>query len=205
MGRFNQRPPLSPERIPAPSQRPPGPGTGALTAAEPVVGGELQGALGAVPALPPELELALLHPAVRPGRHAAGVRQVSLAGETAGLKSTAFTASRWQRAQAGCESLLSLLGRTWGRYAAGNRDPWKSPVSQSQTRIALLKLPTVRVLITLGPVIRKLFTDLKQRKENGSHRLPQAEEHPYGRCSAGLDPTMLLRGGRRHRPPRWRG
>lgn len=65
-------------------------GKGALTAAEPVVGGELQGALGAVPALPPELELALLHPAVRPGRHAAGVRQVSLARETAGLKPTAF-------------------------------------------------------------------------------------------------------------------
>lgn len=65
-------------------------GKGALTAAEPVVGGELQSALGAVPALPPELELALLHPAVRPGRHAAGVRQVSLARETAPLKSTAF-------------------------------------------------------------------------------------------------------------------
>ena len=65
-------------------------GKGTLTAAEPVVGGELQGALGAVPALPPELELALLHPAVRPGRHAAGVRQVSLAWETAGLKPTAF-------------------------------------------------------------------------------------------------------------------
>lgn len=65
-------------------------GKGALTAAEPVVGGELQGALGAVPALPPELELALLHPAVRPGRHAAGVRQVSLAREIAGLKPTVF-------------------------------------------------------------------------------------------------------------------
>lgn len=52
--------------------------------------GELQGALGAVPALPAELELALLHAAVRPGRHAAGERQVSLARETAGLKSTLF-------------------------------------------------------------------------------------------------------------------
>lgn len=55
---------------------------GALTAAEPVVRGELQGALGAVPALPAELELALLHPAVCPGRHAAGERQVSLPWET---------------------------------------------------------------------------------------------------------------------------
>lgn len=36
----------------------------------------------------------------------------------------------------------------------------------------------VRVLITLGPVIRKLFTDLKQRKENESHSLPEDEEHP---------------------------
>lgn len=54
------------------------------------MGGELQGALGAVPALPAELELALLHPAVRPGRHAARVRQVSLAWETAALKSTLF-------------------------------------------------------------------------------------------------------------------
>jgi len=69
---------LAPEGIPV------------LTAAQPVVGGELQGALGAVPPLPAELELALLHPAVRPGRHAAGVRQVSLARETAGLKSAAF-------------------------------------------------------------------------------------------------------------------
>lgn len=71
-------------------------GKGALTAAEPVVGGELQGALGAVPALPPKLELALLHPAVRPRRHAAGVCQVSLAQERAGLKSTTF----YQRKQA---------------------------------------------------------------------------------------------------------
>lgn len=55
------------------------------------MGGELQGALGAVPALPAELELALLHPAVRPGRHAAGVRQVSLARETAGLTSSLFS------------------------------------------------------------------------------------------------------------------
>lgn len=48
-----------------------------------------------------------------------------------------------------------------------------------QNEIALLKLLTAaRVLITLGPVIRKLFTDLKQRKENESHSLPQAEEHP---------------------------
>lgn len=61
-------------------------GRGALTAAEPVVGGELQGTLGAVPALPPKLELALLHPAVRPGRHAAGVGQVSLAREKEGVK-----------------------------------------------------------------------------------------------------------------------
>lgn len=86
--------------MPAGTQRHPGLGTrvpvgpGALTAAEPVVGGELQGALGAVPALPPELELALLHPAVRPGRHAAGVRQVSLACETAGLKPTRINSNR---------------------------------------------------------------------------------------------------------------
>lgn len=71
-------------------------GKGALTTAEPVVGGELQGTLGAVPALPPKLELALLHPTVRPCRHAAGVRQVSLARERAGLKSAAF----YQRKQA---------------------------------------------------------------------------------------------------------
>jgi len=47
-----------------------------------------------------------------------------------------------------------------------------------QNNITALKLLTVRVLITLGPVIRKLFTDLKQRKENETRRLTQAEEHP---------------------------
>lgn len=95
VGQLKQQHQLFPEHIPAGSQRIPGQGAvpageGALTAAEPVVGGELQGALGAVPALPPELELAFLHPAVCPGRHAAGERQVSLAWETAGLKSTLF-------------------------------------------------------------------------------------------------------------------
>lgn len=95
VSQLKQQHQLSPEHIPAGSQRIPGQravpaGEGALTAAEPVVGGELQGALGAVPALPPELKLAFLHPAVCPGRHAAGERQVSLAWETAGLKSTLF-------------------------------------------------------------------------------------------------------------------
>lgn len=51
--------------------------------------GELQRALGAVPALPPELELALLHPALRARRHAAGVRQVRLHGK-ARVRSSAF-------------------------------------------------------------------------------------------------------------------
>lgn len=36
----------------------------------------------------------------------------------------------------------------------------------------------VPALITLGPVIRKLFTDLKQRKENEPRHLTQAQEHP---------------------------
>lgn len=53
----------------------------ALTTAQAVVGGELQGALGAVPALPSELELAFLHPTLCARRHAAGVRQVRLHGE----------------------------------------------------------------------------------------------------------------------------
>lgn len=83
------------------------------------MGGELQGALRAVPALPSELELALLHAAVRPGRHAAGVRQVSLARETEGLKPTRINRNR----QTCCESFPALWNRTWSRYALGNRVP----------------------------------------------------------------------------------
>lgn len=45
------------------------------------MGGELQGALGAVPTLPSKLKLALLHPTLCARRHAAGVRQVRLHGE----------------------------------------------------------------------------------------------------------------------------
>lgn len=58
--------------------------------------------------------------------------------------------------------------------------------------MALLKLLIVTVLITLGPVIRKLFTDLKGREGNESHDLTQAQEHPPGMPLL-LNPTMLLR------------
>jgi len=54
-----------------------------LTAAQPAVAGELQGPLGAVPAVPGKLELALLDAALRPGCHAAGVDEVGL-GESSG-------------------------------------------------------------------------------------------------------------------------
>jgi len=64
-----------------------------------------------------------------------------------------------------CESLPSLLHSTWSRHVPGNRVPWQNPVSRLRNKIVLLQFLTVRVLITLGPVIRKLFTDLKQRKE----------------------------------------
>lgn len=52
-----------------------------LTAAQPAVAGELQCPLGAVPAIPGELELALLDAALRPGRHTAGVDEVGLGAE----------------------------------------------------------------------------------------------------------------------------
>lgn len=52
-----------------------------LTAAQPAVAGELQCPLGAVPAVPGELKLALLDAALRPGRHAAGVDEIGLGAE----------------------------------------------------------------------------------------------------------------------------
>lgn len=52
-----------------------------LTAAQPAVAGELQCPLGAIPAVPGKLELALLDAALRPGRHAAGVDEIGLGAE----------------------------------------------------------------------------------------------------------------------------
>lgn len=82
-----------------------------------------------------------------------------------------------------------MLSRTCSQYALGIRVPWKSSISHLQNEIALLKFLTACVLITLGPVIRKLFTDLKQREESESQRLPQAEEHP---CKTPVPPTRTL-------------
>lgn len=52
-----------------------------LTTAQPTVAGELQCPLRAVPAIPGELELALLDAALRPSRHTAGVDEIGLGAE----------------------------------------------------------------------------------------------------------------------------
>lgn len=52
-----------------------------LTTAQPTVAGELQRPLRAVPAVPGELELALLDAALRPSCHTAGVDEVGLGAE----------------------------------------------------------------------------------------------------------------------------
>lgn len=52
-----------------------------LTTAQPTVAGELQCPLRAVPAVPGELELALLDAALCPGRHTAGVDEIGLGAE----------------------------------------------------------------------------------------------------------------------------
>lgn len=53
-------------------------GDGRPTAAQAAVGGQLQGPLRAVPAVPRELVLALLDAALSASGHAAGVDQVGL-------------------------------------------------------------------------------------------------------------------------------
>lgn len=52
----------------------------AFTAAQAAVCGQLQGSLGAVPAVPSKLVLALFDAALGPRRHAAGIDQVRLHG-----------------------------------------------------------------------------------------------------------------------------
>lgn len=52
-----------------------------LTTAQPTVAGELQRPLGAVPAVPGELELALLDAALCPSCHTAGVDEIGLGAE----------------------------------------------------------------------------------------------------------------------------
>lgn len=118
-----------------------------LTAAQPAVAGELQCPLGAIPAVPGKLELALLDAALRPGCHAAGVDEIGLGAEQQVRRGMA---SPWH-----CILWVLLL---WGL------DGWRSMVQST-------KLPRRLAFNCKGPVchlIETRCTELKGCPEFGS-------------------------------------
>lgn len=60
------------------------------------MGGQLQGPLRAVPAVPCELVLALLNAALGAGGHAAGVDQVGLQGQERTCQNNQWETLSWQ-------------------------------------------------------------------------------------------------------------
>lgn len=84
--------------------------------------------------------------------------------ETAGLKSTLF---QHFSVKTDISRLRILSLCTWQDsepICSGKSGSLESTVSNLQNKITPSKFLIVCMLITLGPVIRKLFTDLKQRK-----------------------------------------